>query len=233
MDRARWAAWIDEHGEDDPVSVGIRAVEALERDGARVLVGAADVADFESMRTVVARATAEFGAIPTDCYSHTPAHAGAQQPGMTGQVKEEILTRFGELGLRVEDGRLCVLPGLLAPEALFGRDDTGWSPARLTVCGTPVGIEVGDKATDTYWASGRRWMHHLREGGTPAIEAVAPTLVELRLQAIALLPHDGEVLARLVRRCGPALTAIDACVTGRAAGSPARARRLASLLEFH
>ena len=36
-----------------------------------------------------------YGAFPTDCYSHTPSHAGAQQPGMTGQVKEEVLTRFG------------------------------------------------------------------------------------------------------------------------------------------
>ena len=36
----------------------------------------------------------EYGAFPTDPYSHTPAHAGAQQPGMTGQVKEELLTRW-------------------------------------------------------------------------------------------------------------------------------------------
>ena len=42
---------------------------------------------------------AEYGAFPTDPYSHTPKHAGARQPGMTGQVKEEILTRFGELGV--------------------------------------------------------------------------------------------------------------------------------------
>ncbi|OUS26376.1 hypothetical protein A9Q98_10670 [Thalassotalea sp. 42_200_T64] len=48
----------------------------------------------------------EYGAFPTDPYSHTPKHAGAQQPGMTGQVKEEILTRFGELGIRVNHG--CV-----------------------------------------------------------------------------------------------------------------------------
>ncbi len=85
----------------------------------------------------------EFGAVPTDCYSHTPAHAGAQQPGMTGQVKEEILTRFGELGLRVDGGRLGLVPGLLAPEEVVGRDDDGWSAARLTVCGVPVTIEVG------------------------------------------------------------------------------------------
>jgi hypothetical protein len=30
-----------------------------------------------------------YGAFPTDPYSHTPGHSGAQQPGMTGQVKED------------------------------------------------------------------------------------------------------------------------------------------------
>ena len=29
----------------------------------------------------------EYGAFPTDPYSHTPSFAGVQQPGMTGQVK--------------------------------------------------------------------------------------------------------------------------------------------------
>ena len=48
----------------------------------------------------------EYGAFPVDPYSHTPKHAGAQQPGMTGQVKEEILSRFGELGLRVREASL-------------------------------------------------------------------------------------------------------------------------------
>ncbi|CAN0044150.1 unnamed protein product, partial [Discosporangium mesarthrocarpum] len=43
-------------------------------------------------------------AFPTDPYSHTNRH-GAQQPGMTGQVKEEIVTRFGELGVRIEGGQ--------------------------------------------------------------------------------------------------------------------------------
>ena len=91
------------------------------------------------------RATpAAFGAIPTDCYSHTPAHAGAQQPGMTGQVKEEILARSGELGLHVTDGRLLLAPGLLPPDEVLrpGPGDEGGS-AELTVCGTPVRIETG------------------------------------------------------------------------------------------
>lgn len=55
----------------------------------------------------------EYGAFPMDPYSHTPKHAGAQQPGMTGQVKEEILSRFGELGIRVKEGNVAFVPNLL------------------------------------------------------------------------------------------------------------------------
>jgi len=54
-----------------------------------------------------------YGAFPTDPYSHTPATKGAQQPGMTGQVKEDILSRFGELGVRVKEGRLFFQPATL------------------------------------------------------------------------------------------------------------------------
>ncbi|MFT6333343.1 MAG: hypothetical protein ACJATI_000070 [Halioglobus sp.] len=54
-----------------------------------------------------------YGAFPTDPYSHTPASKGAQQPGMTGQVKEDILSRFGELGVFVHDRKLHFKPSLL------------------------------------------------------------------------------------------------------------------------
>jgi len=64
----------------------------------------------------------EYGAFPTDAYSHTPRHLGAQQPGMTGQVKEEILTRFGELGVTIDGGRLRFAPQLL-DDAEFGAAD--------------------------------------------------------------------------------------------------------------
>ncbi len=51
--------------------------------------------------------TAEnYGAFPTDPYSHTPKGQGAKQPGMTGLVKEEILTRQAELGYFIENGNL-------------------------------------------------------------------------------------------------------------------------------
>ena len=90
------------------------------------------------------RTPEEFGAIPTDCYSHTPAHAGAQQPGMTGQVKEEVLTRFGELGFHVADGRLLLAPGLIpAAEVLPPGSDGEWGTAESSVCAVPMIIETG------------------------------------------------------------------------------------------
>lgn len=54
-----------------------------------------------------------YGAVPTDPYSHTPAHAGAQQPGMTGQVKEDVLSRYLELGVLISDGAIQFEPSLL------------------------------------------------------------------------------------------------------------------------
>lgn len=63
-----------------------------------------------------------YGAFPTDPYSHTPRHAGAQQPGMTGQVKEGILARFGELGLQVEGGSVAFRPVLLRRSEFLRRD---------------------------------------------------------------------------------------------------------------
>jgi len=57
-----------------------------------------------------------FGAFPTDPYSHTPGGRGAQQPGMTGQVKEDIIARWEELGVVVRDGKLQFKPILLRKE---------------------------------------------------------------------------------------------------------------------
>jgi hypothetical protein len=61
----------------------------------------------------VHKSPALYGAFPTDPYSHTPAGKGAQQPGMTGQVKEDILSRFGELGVKVVNGSLQFRPDML------------------------------------------------------------------------------------------------------------------------
>ncbi len=65
-----------------------------------------------------------YGAFPTDAYSHTPGHAGAKQPGMTGQVKEDILCRWGELGVHVEGGQIVFRPSLLRRDEFLGAGAT-------------------------------------------------------------------------------------------------------------
>jgi hypothetical protein len=90
------------------------------------------------------RQPGEFGAFPIDCYSHTPTHAGAQQPGMTGQVKEEVLTRSGEIGLLVVDGRVSLRPGLIAlPQLIPPPDDGGGGTAWFTFCSVPMTMVRG------------------------------------------------------------------------------------------
>jgi hypothetical protein len=70
----------------------------------------------------------QYGAIPTEPYSHTPRHAGAQQPGMTGQVKEDILARYAELGLRIDDGVISFDP------ALFDQTEFLQQPTVMRYC---------------------------------------------------------------------------------------------------
>ena len=72
----------------------------------------------------------EYGAFPTDPYSHTPSFVGVQQPGMTGQVKEDFISRFRELGVQVKNGMISFNPNLmnedefLNEEGLFDYYDT-------------------------------------------------------------------------------------------------------------
>ncbi len=102
-----------------------------------------------------AKSPASYGAFPTDPYSHTPRHTGARQPGMTGQVKEDIIARLHELGVRVRDGQLGFTPAAIAATdwlptgrlvttlAVDGTERTVSVPAdalALTICQVPVVI---------------------------------------------------------------------------------------------
>ena len=90
-----------------------------------------------------------FGALPIDAYSHTPADRGAQQPGMTGQVKEELITRRFELGVEANAGSLRFSPRLIRDDEWLS-SPTSWSiPGGPTIelpggslgfqcCGVPV-----------------------------------------------------------------------------------------------
>ncbi|MDF1560656.1 MAG: hypothetical protein P1P83_10705 [Bacteroidales bacterium] len=64
----------------------------------------------------------KYGAFPTDAYSHTPGNSGAKQPGMTGQVKEDIISRMKELGVVVEAGRVRFYTSLLNYDELHDSD---------------------------------------------------------------------------------------------------------------
>jgi hypothetical protein len=86
------------------------------------------------------KSAAVFGAIPLDPYSHTPGHAGAQQPGMTGQVKEEILTRMGELGVVVEGGEIAFRPLLLGRDE-FLRESYAWTYIDIEGKSRPLPLE--------------------------------------------------------------------------------------------
>ncbi len=145
-----------------------------------------------------------YGAFPTDPYSHTPGHAGAQQPGMTGQVKEELLTRLAELGVLHQAGTVVFVPERIEPEEfatepfLFSTPDPGKAddatlpvPAgglAFTLCGVPV------LCRKTFDHSPRR-LRVFRTDGT-SLEVCAPRLALPAAEAAALFARDGS-LARI------------------------------------
>lgn len=147
----------------------------------------------------------QFGAFPSDPYSHTPRHAGAQQPGMTGSVKEEILTRWGELGVEVHQGLVQFKPSLLpARELLATPAEFTWfdveghlrhkplQPGELafTFCQVPITYRVSSTRNHTvHWASGARQS----EGGlldAAASRALLGRTGELREVTVCLLASD-------------------------------------------
>lgn len=105
-----------------------------------------------------------YGAFPTDPYSHTPAQKGAQQPGMTGQVKEDVLSRFGELGVFVQEGQLYFYPCLLRSNEFLIRNQEfkyfdveniersisiGQGSLAFTYCQVPVVYSISDSESIT------------------------------------------------------------------------------------
>jgi len=138
---------------------------------------------------------AEYGAFPTDPYSHTPGHGGAQQPGMTGQVKEEVLTRFGELGLRVADGEVRFDPRLLRTREFTSEP----RPFRfLDVHGHWQELAVPASALAFTWCQ-VPIVYRLRSEGRAAL---AITLEDGRMQTLPQLSLPTAVSAELFRRSG-------------------------------
>ena len=111
---------------------------------------------------------AVYGGFPMDPYSHTPGDAGVQQPGMTGQVKEDILARWGELGVHLKEGALCFSTSLLPDaelqktDSMFTYVDAAGAPAEIpvragelafTICQVPIVYRRGRTSSITIFTS--------------------------------------------------------------------------------
>lgn len=147
----------------------------------------------------------QFGAFTSDPYSHTPRHAGAQQPGMTGSVKEEILTRLGELGVEVEAGRLQFKPTLLAARELLAspaefmwfdidgvqqRKTLQKGQLAFTLCQVPVTYKVSSRRSHAVrWVSGA---HHADGSALDekASRAILQRTGEVREVTVSILASD-------------------------------------------
>ena len=129
--------------QDEPCAAGLRAA-------------------YEDLRAGLGfrKSPAEYGAFPTDPYSHTPRGGGARQPGMTGMVKEEILTRQAEVGVGFAQGCLTFSPFLLDEAELLSAPRTftyldvaddqqqiELPAGSLTsfVCQVPVTVQFGER----------------------------------------------------------------------------------------
>ena len=113
------------------------------------------------------KSPAQYGAFPCDPYSHTPEQSGVQQPGMTGQVKEDILFRFLEIGVRVESGRISFDPTLLQDgeyhqdratnSDYLGFDSTNFEEPffLFSLCGIPIAfVRSSENVTFVHYADG-------------------------------------------------------------------------------
>ena len=138
---------------------------------------------------------AEYGAFPMDPYSHTPRHGGARQPGMTGQVKEEVLSRFGELGLTIRNGTVRFEPRLLR-ECEFVADPR---PFRfLDVRGRWQTLDVPARGLAFTWCQ-VPVVYRLMDAGPPAITITRDDGTSRELASLSL-PVDTS--AELFTRSG-------------------------------
>jgi len=134
------------------------------------------------------KSPSDYGAFPCDPYSHTPSMTGVQQPGMTGQVKEDIISRFIELGIVIDNGRMGFVPVLLRRKE-FIKDHRGDGSLDFTICGTPVKYIVAERPS-------LKIVHHDGE------EVTVEGLFLSREQSHALFSRKSSVKSIEVRTTG-------------------------------
>lgn len=138
-----------------------------------------------------------YGAFTTDPYSHTPMGKGAQQPGMTGQVKEDILCRMGELGIWIADGKVYFEPLMLRRKEFTTTESKVWY---LPVDGNSLAITLpAESLFFTYCQVPVVYSLHHTEGLVVTYangEEVSASVNELsHTQSNALWNRTGEIKA--------------------------------------
>lgn len=106
----------------------------------------------------------EYGSFPFDAYSHTPSMSGVQQPGMTGQVKEDILSRFIELGIRIHDGQISIDPCMLTPDMFLNGQLT------FTYCGTQFVYTLAPTSSNLHLDAATSRHIFARDGQVPMVK---------------------------------------------------------------
>ncbi len=101
------------------------------------------------------KSPAEYGSFPFDPYSHTPMMAGVQQPGMTGQVKEDVISRFFELGITVENGKIGIKKDMLyRQEFILPNSQNEYPHLKFSYCSIPFVYQIDGKNGIEFYSNG-------------------------------------------------------------------------------
>ncbi|WP_280769566.1 hypothetical protein [Salipaludibacillus daqingensis] len=156
--------------------------------------------DYEAMKDGIGveKSPEQYGAFPTEAYSHTPGFAGVQQPGMTGQVKEDFISRLGELGVKVEKGLVRFKPELLA-KSEFLKEKKIWSLPRNSNAADTETIQLDENSLGftfcavpvIYYLEGKKKIIVCYKDGTESIFEDGDTLDLLTSESI--FSRDGKI----------------------------------------
>jgi NAD(P)-dependent dehydrogenase (short-subunit alcohol dehydrogenase family)/acyl carrier protein len=123
-DRQEWPEYLRSHDDSDPVARAIRAVDAMGKAGAEVLVLAADVADERRMREVVQETLRRFGTI--DGVVHAAGIAGG-----------------GLIQLKTPDAAARVLGPKIAGTLALSSALEGLTPDFVVLCSSVTAVTGG------------------------------------------------------------------------------------------
>ena len=205
--RAAWERWLETHDEADDLSRRIRALLALEEEGAEVLTVCADVSDEAQLRAVVGEARERFGEI--NGVIHTAAVYGGRVIQLkTVEESERVLAPKlrGTLALRSAlrepaPDFFVLFSSALAHTGVQGQADFCAASAFLDACAQRAASRGTTFTTAIDWR-----LPHWEEWGGPApvgASGAQAEFAEVR-DAYGITPAEGvEAFARILSGAQP------------------------------